>query len=328
MMTAVVFRDRKIEIRKALVPVVAAHEALVKINLVGICATDAELLNGYHDFSGIPGHEFVGRVVSSPDLPELEGCRVVADINISCGRCEACQAGNHRHCGKRTVLGIRDRSGVFGEYCAIPVTNLHPVPENVSDEDAVFAEPLAAAMAVARQVKISENSDIAVLGDGKIGLLCALWLRHLTKKLVLVGRYPDKLAIAAAQGVETICCGGEPAAGKAAIGGKVFDMVIEATGRPDGINQALALVRPMGAVIVKTTSHEKSVMDLADLVVREVRLFGSRCGDIRQAVEYLKTGKIQLGPLVEAVYPLEEFEAAFSRSRRPGSRKVLIRMPE
>lgn len=324
-MTAVIFKDRKIEIRKVPVPVAARHEALVKINFAGICATDAELLNGYHEFSGIPGHEFVGRVVAAPDHPALEGRRVVADINFGCGRCRDCRTGNYRHCPHRAALGIRGKNGVFAHYCAIPLANLYPVPAHVSDEDAVFAEPLAAAMAVSQQVTITPDSRMAVLGDGKIGLLCALWLREKTENLVLFGRHPEKLAIAATQGVETICNAGAPV-GKPLR--QAFDGVIEATGRPDGINQALLLVRSMGTVVVKTTSHEPSVIDLADLVVREVRLVGSRCGDIHQALEFMKTQKIQLSPLIEAVYPLEEFEAAFYRSQQPGSRKVLIRMPE
>ena len=325
MMRAVLFENHQIRIRNVPVPVPVPEEALVKIELAGICATDVALLNGYHDFSGIPGHEFVGRVVSAPERPALEGCRVVADINCSCGRCDVCRSGNYRHCENRTVLGIRGRSGVFAEYCAIPAANLRPVPETVGSEEAVFAEPLAAAMAVGRQLNIAPNSRMAVLGDGKIGLLCALWLRGKTENLVLIGRHPEKLAIAAAQGVETIC---NASASVNEHLGQSFDGVIEATGRPDGINQALSLVCPMGTVVVKTTVHEPSVIDLADLVVREVRLAGSRCGDIRQALEFMKVKKIRLSSLVEAVYPVEEFEAAFSRSRHPGSRKVLIRMPE
>jgi len=324
-MKAVVFENQKISIEDVPIPVLSKNEVLVKIILAGICATDVALLRGYHNFAGIPGHEFTGVVHSAPDQPDLEGCRVVADINCGCGKCYVCRNGDHRHCDSRTVIGIRGRNGVFAEFCAIPVANLYVVPNIIKDNEAVFAEPLAAALEITRQFEVSEKSRVAVLGDGKMGLLCALVLRQLTSNLVLIGRHPEKLAIAGGKGVHTIYRSrngpDETSAGQA----KEFDLVVEATGSPDGINEAIALVRPKGTVVIKTTSFEKSVIDLARVVVSELNLIGSRCGDIQLALDYMKEKMINLHPLIESVYPLQGFEKAFLHAMKKGSRKILIR---
>jgi len=322
---AVIFKNHRISIADVAMPVLQPNEALVKVSLAGICETDLSLLNGYHDFSGIPGHEFAGTVVSAPDNPDLEGCRVVADINCGCGQCYVCRIGDYRHCPHRTVLGIRGRNGVFAQFCAIPVSNLYAVPDRIKDNEAVFAEPLAAALAIDRQEGIGEKSRVAVLGDGKLGLLCALALRQKTADIVLIGRHPEKLRIVEARGVHTVCRQKGSAFESLEMNPEKFDVVIDATGRPDGINAALCLVRPKGTVIIKTTSSEKSVIDLADVVVREVRLIGSRCGDIKEALDFMERKRIEVGPLIEAVYPLDDFARAFAHASKSGSRKILVR---
>ncbi len=324
-MKAVVFENRKISIVDVPIPVLSKNEALVKIDLAGICATDFALLNGYHNFAGIPGHEFTGVVFSAPGRADLEGQRVVADINSGCGQCDICRTGDQRHCGNRSVIGIRDRNGVFADFCAIPLANLHVVPDSIGDEEAVFAEPLAAALEITRQMEVSEQSRVVVLGDGKMGLLCALVLRQKTSNTVLVGRHPDKLEIAGQQGVHTICSQGKSTGETSNVEKGKFDLVVEATGSPDGINEAIALVRPEGTVVIKTTSFEKSVIDLANVVVNELHLIGSRCGDIQLALDFMKKKVIDLHPLIEAVYPLEKFEKAFAHALKKGSRKILIR---
>jgi len=324
-MKAVVFENRKISIADVPIPVLSKNEALVKINRAGICATDFELLKGYHNFAGIPGHEFTGVVYSSPDQPDLEGQRVVAGINFGCGHCDICLAGDQRHCGNRTVIGIRGRNGVFADFCPIPVSNLHFVPDSIEDDEAVFTEPLAAALEITRQVEVSERSRVVVLGDGKIGLLCALVLRQFTSNTVLIGRHQQNFHIASEQGVHTICSQGKSTGATSQIETGKFDLVVEATGSPDGINEAVRLARPEGKVLIKTTSFEKSVIDLAYVVVNELSIIGSRCGEIQLTLDFMKKKVIDLHPLIEAVYPIQSFDKAFEHALRKGSRKILIR---
>ncbi len=323
-MKAVCFKNQKLFVTDVPMPVLSENEALIKINLAGICSTDFELLKGYHKFAGIPGHEFTGVVHYAPDQPDLEGCRVVADINCGCGVCDICLTGDQRHCRNRNVLGIRGRDGVFAEFCVIPLANLHRVPDTIEDDEAVFAEPLAAALEIVRQVDVSKMSRVAVLGDGKMGLLCALVLQQFSSKTILIGRHPQKLIIAAQQGVHTICRSGDGSGEVLVAQTKDFDLVVEATGSPYGINEAVHLVRPKGTVVIKTTSFEKSVIDFSPVVVNELNLIGSRCGDIAQALDFMTRKVIDLRPMVESVYPLDDFEKAFAHAGEKGSLKVLI----
>jgi threonine dehydrogenase-like Zn-dependent dehydrogenase len=323
-MNAVVFENHQIAVEDVPIPRLSKNEARVRINLAGICSTDFELLKGYHNFAGIPGHEFVGVVESAPEKVALEGRRVVADINCGCGVCDVCLTVDQRHCGIRTVVGIRGRNGVFADFCVIPISNLSTVPDTIEDDEAVFAEPLAAALEIVRQVDASERSRVAVLGDGKMGLLCALVLQQFTKNLTLFGRHQRKLSIAAQQGVHTICRPENGPDETSTAQTKKFDLVVEATGSPGGINEAISLVRPEGTIVIKTTSSEKSVIDLSAVVVNELNLIGSRCGEIAQALVFLERKVIDLRPMVEAVYPLENFEKAFERAGEKGSLKILI----
>ncbi len=326
-MRAVYVADKTITLVERPIPEPGAGWALVRVRVAGICNTDIELFRGYYGFAGIPGHEFVGEVAQAPDAPHWVGKRVVADINFSCGRCADCRAGRGRHCATRTVLGIKGRDGAFAEYCQVPVENLVAVPDGMDDEDAVFAEPLAAALEVGQQVHLTNRHRLLIIGDGKLGLLAALGLRYLCPNLVLAGRHPDKLAIAAGAGVRV-----EHVAGPAALEALVaregrFDVVVEASGKPQTLQQALALVRPEGVIVAKTTSHERSELNLAALVVDEITVVGSRCGDMGLAVSYLAHKWVDVRPLIEAVYPFVQFPEAFDRAQHPGARKVLVTIP-
>jgi len=324
-MRAVRFADGEISFVTLPRPRPGPNQVLLKPVLAGICNTDLELLQGYHAFHGVPGHEFVAVVAKAPGRPELLGRRVVCDINIGCGRCQWCAAGDPRHCETRRVIGILNWPGAYAGYLCAPAANLHLVDDAVSDEEAVFAEPLAAALEVAQQVHVTASLKMAILGDGKLGLLAALGLRHYNPGLLLAGKHPKNLAIAQRQGVATFQVKTPQAYKDLARELGLFDLVVEATGRPEGINHALSLVRPEGTIVVKTTSHEPSKIDLARVVVDEINILGSRCGDLALALDFLRNKWVKVRPLIEAIYPFARFKEAFARARRPGAKKVLIR---
>ena len=324
-MRSVWFKDGGISFREGPEPALGGGEVLIRPLVAGICNTDIELLLGYHQFEGVAGHEFVGVVEKSPDAPQLVGRRVVCEINRGCGQCSWCQAGNQRHCPSRKVIGIKAWAGAFAEYVKAPLANVHLVDESIGDEQAVFVEPLAAALQISQQVHITNSTRTVVLGDGKLGLLIALALRHYNPGLLLVGRHENKLAIAREQGVRTLQVGPlDPLAGLGKRLGS-FDLVIEATGKREGIDHALDLVRAAGTIVLKTTTHDRVDMQLARVVVDEITVVGSRCGDFGLALAFLKNKWVDVLPLVEAVYKLEEFKAAFDHARRPGAKKVLVR---
>ncbi|MFO7930896.1 MAG: alcohol dehydrogenase catalytic domain-containing protein [Desulfosalsimonas sp.] len=323
-MKAVKFENNRIYITETPVPKAGQGEALVKVSMAGICATDMEILNGYAGFSGTPGHEFAGTVKSAPQYPDLEGRRVVSDINCGCGKCPWCMSGDARHCESRTVIGIRGKNGAFAEYLTVPVKNLHFIPESVDNTRAVFAEPLAAALEITQQLHIKNKDRIAVLGDGKMGLLAALALKHHAGSIVLAGRHPEKLSIASKQGIDTIQLSpgdtGEIASRRL---GR-FDTVVEATGSPEGISTALSLVRPEGTVAVKTSSRASSQIDLSAVVVHEISIMGSRCGDMNLALRYLENRWVDTDLLLEKIYPFSDFMKAFRHAGQRGSLKVMI----
>lgn len=323
-MRAAFFNNKSIELVELPAPEPEPGFALLKVRLAGICNTDVELYEGYYGFAGTPGHEFVAEVAKAPDAPEWISKRVVADINFGCGKCPECHARGPRHCPNRTVLGIVNQQGAFAEYCLAPVRNLVEVPDELEDELAVFAEPLAAGLEVGQQMHLTGDTRLAVLGDGKLGLLTALGLRCQCPELLLVGKHEDKLAIAAAQGVRTVrITSAEDLQNIGAQHGP-FDVVVEATGNAETVQQALRLLRPEGVMVLKTTSHQRSALDLAAVVVNELTLMGSRCGDIRLAVAHLARGGLDPRPLIEARYNFDDFAQAFARARRPGARKVLV----
>lgn len=290
--------------------------ALIRLITGGICNTDLELQRGYYGFRGTPGHEFVGEVVEA-DSPKLVGRRVVGEINLACGECEWCRRGLGRHCARRTVLGIVRHPGVFQEFFTLPEANLRAVPDAVPTEHAVFAEPVAAACEILDQVKIPRAAPVAVLGDGKLGLLVAQVLQAHGARVHLFGRHKEKLAIAARAGVAVSL-----AAKKLPVA--AYDWVVEATGSSDGLRQAVGMTRPRGVVIVKSTVHDAVSLDMAPVVVNEITLVGSRCGRFEPALKLLAAGKLRLDEMISDRFPLGDIERAFARAAEKGALKVLI----
>jgi len=324
-MKAVYFKDQSVSLVERPVPRIPEGEALIRVAMAGICNTDIELFRGYYGFEGIAGHEFVGVVEKAPAKPELEGKRVVGEINCGCGKCPRCLSGDPRHCPNRTTLGIKGRDGVFAEYTTLPLENLLLVGDTLKDEQAVFTELLAAALEVSRQVHITNNMKTAVLGDGKLGILCSVGLRHFNSQILLIGKHEEKLSIARNQGVRTFQVESSKDAKKVVEEFGQFDLVVEITGRPDGIGMALEMVRPEGTVVAKTTSHKPSEIDLAKVVVDEISIVGSRCGDFALAISFLENGWVDVLPMIEEIYSFSEFEKAFFRAMQPGAKKVLVR---
>ena len=304
------------------VPVPAREgEALVRVTLAGVCNTDLEIARGYAGFRGTPGHEFVGVVESAPGAPALVGRRVVGEINAGCGACALCLAGDPRHCPTRTVLGIVGRDGAFAEVLQLPAANLLPVPDHLPDERAVFTEPLAAACAVTERVRVESGARVAVVGDGKLGLLCAQALKVLTGAgVTLVGRHQSKLDIARRRGVETVKSDELPSSFD-----RAFDVTVEASGSPSGFETALRLLRPRGSLVLKSTFHGATELNTAPVVVDEISIVGSRCGRFAPALELLARVAVETDALVGEEFPLSEGVRAFERAAEPGVLKVLIR---
>ena len=299
-------------------PVPPPGEALIRVRLAGICNTDLELLTGYLGFRGVLGHEFVGEVMQADDARWL-GQRVVGDINAACSsqECAACTAGRPTHCPSRTTLGIAGRDGAFADYLILPQANLYAVPDNVSDELAVFTEPLAAACEILAQIQIAPTDRVYVLGDGKLGLLVAAVLRLTGADLTLLGRHRDKLAIAAGWGVP-VRLAGEVALEHAA------DVVVECTGSPQGFESARRLVRPRGTLVLKSTYHGALSVDMSGLVVDEITLLGSRCGPFAPALRLLASGLVDPRGLISETFALDQAAAAFAGAAAPGVLKVLL----
>jgi len=295
-----------------------ADEALVRVLLSGICNTDLEIARGYAGFKGTIGHEFVGLVEESPNHT-LAGRRVVGEINAGCGKCDLCRTGDSRHCPSRTVLGIHGRDGAHAEFLQLPAGNLFPVPDTVPDEHAVFTEPLAAACGVLERVSISKSDRVAVIGDGKLGLLCAQVLALTGASLLLIGKHSSKRRIAERRGIETTT---PTQAGKRS---KQFDVVVEASGAAAGFALALDLLRPKGQLVLKSTFHGKTEMDAARVVVDEISIVGSRCGRFRPALELLKKNAIDVDNLISEEYALSKGVHAMRRASVKGVVKVLLR---
>ena len=309
------FFDGQPAIRDLPQPEPGAGEVLVRVSLAGICGTDLQVLRGYHGFSGIMGHEFVGEVAGPEDSPWL-GQRVVGEINIGCGECDQCRNGLTKHCRQRRVVGLRDHDGAFAQYLAIPAANLHLVPPEVPDEAAVFTEPLAAALRVMETAPVSPSARVLVVGDGRLGLLIA-WVLALTGVDVhLAGHHPEHLALARSRGVATSLATDLPEGD--------YDIVVEASGSPAGLELALSRVRPLGTVVMKSTYVGRYPLDLAALVVPEVRLLGSRCGPFPGALRLLRDSRIDPRPLIDRTFPLSRGLEALDRAQQPGVLKVLI----
>ncbi|MER3426763.1 MAG: alcohol dehydrogenase [Pyrinomonas sp.] len=297
------------------------REAVVRVRIAGICNTDLEIARGYAGFQGTLGHEFVGIVESAPDA-SLIGQRVVGEINAGCGQCALCRAGDPRHCPHRTVLGIVGRDGAFAEYLSLPVENLHRVPDQVSDEEAVFTEPLAAAYGILEQVRLDGRTPTAVIGDGKLGLLCAQALATTGAPVTLVGKHRNKLEIARRRGIRTILLEEFLASQKTK---RAFAVAVEASGSAAGFEVARQALAPRGKLVLKSTFHGTTEINAARIVVDEISVIGSRCGRFAPALELLAQKAVDVQSLISEEYALAEGLRAMERAAAPGVLKVLLR---
>jgi len=297
-------------------PTVAPGVARIRTLQAGVCATDLEMLRGYYPFTGVPGHEFVGEVEVAPLNQEWVGKRVVGEINLTCGHCMACLAGREHHCENRTTLGIFDKDGVFAEFFTLPMENLHEVPEKVSDAQAVFTEPLAAALEIQEQVQVQPGMRVLVVGAGRLGMLIAQTLKLTGCDLKAVVRRAAPAEMLAGFGIEPVYV--EEVVENSA------DLVVEVTGSPSGFELSRKAVRPLGTLVLKSTFADDVTMDLSRLVVDEVTLVGSRCGPFEPALRLLAAGLVDPTPLIEASYPLKEGPMSFEKAGERGVLKVLV----
>jgi 2-desacetyl-2-hydroxyethyl bacteriochlorophyllide A dehydrogenase len=291
-------------------------EALIQVRLAGICGTDLELLRGYYPYTGIPGHEFVGEVIESPD-PGWSGERVVGEINLACGECRECQEGRSNHCERRVVLGVRNHHGAFAEYLTLPVANLHRVPPSITDESAVFTEPLAAALEIQEQVLIRPDERVLLIGSGRLGLLIAQTLVCTGCDLLVTVRQAHARELLASWHIPTINPDDVPS--------RQMDVVIDASGSPQGFDLARRAVRPRGKIVLKSTHTEVAEVNLSAMVVDEIMLIGSRCGPFEPALRLLEKGQLDPRALIEAQYSLVDGEAAFDHAARQGTLKVVLK---
>ena len=298
-------------------PVPQKGEALIKVNTIGICNTDYEITLGYMGYKGILGHEFTG-VVEKAENKDLIGKRVVGEINCGCGQCDWCAQGLERHCFNRSTLGIWQREGCFAEYVCLPEKNLLVIPDNVTDEEAVFVEPLAA-LEILEQVHIPPYKRVIVLGDGKLGLIIALALNAAGLDITLVGKHEEKLNIAKAQGVKTELLNNLKIE-------KAYDFVVEATGSITGFETSLALTKPRGTLILKSTIAASKEFNLAPIVIDEITVLGSRCGQFAPALRMLEQKRIDVKPLISDIYAIDDSIEAFERNKEKSSVKVLVKV--
>jgi len=304
-------------LKERAMPVPQPGEALVRVTLAGICATDLELVKGYKgDFQGIPGHEFVGVVERAPD-EWWHGRRVVGSINIGCNQCDFCRQHGPEHCSNRRVLGLMGKDGAFADYLTLPQENLVAVPDSVSDEAAVFTEPLAAALRIREQVRIRPSAKTAVIGPGRLGLLIGQVLALDGNDVVMIGRNRRSLERPSALGLRTGLA--EEFAPDS------FDLIVEATGNAEGFTTAQRLLRPLGTLVLKSTFVGAPPIDMSYLVVNEITMIGSRCGPFAPALNLLAQEKINVKSMLEAVYQLRQAQIAFAHAAQPGVRKVLLR---
>lgn len=318
-MNALRYEQERVRVADVPVPDVPA-EALVRVTRSGICNTDLEIVRGYAGFQGTLGHEFVG-VVERAGAPQLVGQRVVGEINAGCGVCALCRAGDARHCPQRTVLGIAGRDGAHAELLTLPVRNLLIVPAEVPDERAVFTEPLAAACGILERAEINAEMRVVVVGDGKLGLLCAQALKALTDaSITLIGKHESKLALARRRNIECVL-----AANISTGMTRAFDVVVEASGAASGFALAMELVRPRGVLVLKSTFHGATELEAARIVVDEVSVVGSRCGRFQPALALLKANAVDVDNLISEEHALTDGVRALERARASGVLKVLLR---
>ncbi len=321
MMKALRFEQNKLKLAE-IPPPDSETEALVRVLKSGICNTDLEIARGYAGFSGTIGHEFVGIVERAGGAPELIGKRVVGEINAGCGKCELCRSGDARHCPNRTVLGIVGRDGAHADLVSLPIINLLEVPANVTNEQAVFVEPLAAAFGITEQIEIAPETRVAVIGDGKLGLLCAMSLALKSENVVLIGKHSEKLSVAARRNIETVLLA------DAAKLNRNFDVAVEASGSETGFATALDLLKPRGKMVLKSTFQGKTNLEMWRVVVDEISIVGSRCGRFAPALELLRDGKIAVEDLISAEFPLSKGVEAMGKASEKGILKVILSMTD
>ncbi len=312
-----IYYDGALSIKDIPAPEPGPGEALVRVSMAGICGTDMEILKGYMNFKGVPGHEFVG-VVSECEDQDWMGKRVAGEINLGCGCCEYCRQGLQRHCPDRTVLGILKKDGAFAEYLTLPCSNLHVIPDEIPDEEAVFTEPVAAATEILEQIYITASSRIAVLGDGRLGLIISQVLRTTGCDLLVVGQSSHKLDILRQKGINVKTDTEEIK--------EQFDIVVEATGSPKGFEKALDLLRPRGKLVLKSTYHQPIRVYCARWVIDEIEIVGSRCGRFEPALKLLREKKIDVTGLISKTFLFEEGLKAFEYAEQPEAIKVLLQM--
>jgi threonine dehydrogenase-like Zn-dependent dehydrogenase len=299
-------------------PVASAGDTLIKVLQAGVCSTDLEITKGYMGFAGVLGHEFVGQVVESAQK-DLVGQRVVGEINVVCGRCDLCLSGLSSHCRNRSVLGILNHDGAFADFVRLPAMNLHVVPKNVDNDQAVFIEPLAAAFQVLKQIQLDGRKWVTVLGDGRLGLLCAQVLRNAGCPVRLIGKHPSKLAMCEKWGIRSrLLADIQPRHDQ--------DVVVDCTGTAAGFEMAMQTVRPRGTIVLKSTVAAGKSLNLAPLVIDEIQVIGSRCGPFREALRALSEKSVDVVSLISKRMKLEQGVEAFEHANRPGVLKVLLTM--
>jgi threonine dehydrogenase-like Zn-dependent dehydrogenase len=330
-MRAMVYRDTDLVLdRDYPIPVPVEGEALIRVTHAGVCNTDLEIIRGYMAFQGVLGHEFVGVVEAvqggpgATPLTSLIGKRIVGEINAACHLpdCSSCQRGMPTHCPNRTTLGIVNRDGAFADYLVLPTRNLHLVPDNVSDEEAVFVEPLAANFEILEQVHLKPTESVVILGDGKMGQLAAQVLTLSGCEVMMVGKHEEKLALAEKRGVHVYLL--DDAERFSLESGRRADVVVECSGSAQGLEMALRLVRARGTIILKSTVAARSTLHLAPIVIDEIRVQGSRCGPFAPALRALSQKIVDVRPLISARYSLDEGLAAFDRAGQKGVLKVQV----
>ena len=319
-MLAVYLEKGRVQLTKQPLPRMPKGFARIRLLTAGICSTDLELQRGYYGFSGTPGHEFVGEVTEAEDSSWV-GKRVAGEINLACGKCEWCAQDLGRHCPNRTVLGIVKHPGAFREFLTLPLINLHPIPAALSNDQAVFIEPVAAACEILDQVKILAGTPVALLGDGKLGLLIAQVLQAHGARVHLFGRHKDKMKLVERDGITAEAI-------RKSLPQSAYSLVVDATGSAEGLRAAIAMCEPRGKVVMKSTVHGLVQIDTAPAIVNEITLIGSRCGRFQPAIRMLQSGKVRVDSLISERFPLDCAPEAFRRAATKGVLKVLLTAPD
>jgi threonine dehydrogenase-like Zn-dependent dehydrogenase len=325
--------NKKLKASSRPLPKLRRGWALLRVRLVGICNTDVELLHGYYNFRGVPGHEFVGTVeelrgVSAAERKRWLGRRICGEINIACRAlgwrpdCKFCRRGLKTHCAHRTVLGIIGHPGAYAEYLTLPLENLHAVPDGISDEQAVFVEPLAAACEILEQIDVSKCRQAAVLGDGKLAQLIARVLKTAVPRVVMYGKYGKKLALARSAGIQTKKVRGDASDLRGVK--ENFQLVVESTGSPTGLALAQQMTEPRGTLVLKSTFHGAAPAETWPIVVKEITVVGSRCGPFPKAIAMLRSARVDPSPLITRTFPLAAAQEAIAFAQQSGVMKVLL----